>query len=137
MRVSIVNLQHAEPWMIELWYYDIITHKQVKREGMKVNKENIIIFLNDIKSELESDGISKIGLFGSFSRDSESIYSDIDIAIQKEKGYLVHRTAYDYFDEVSKIKTIIKKKFHRNIDVFDVDSNSSMLETIKKDLIYV
>ena len=104
---------------------------------MKTNKTNIISFLNDIKLELQSDGISKIGLFGSFSRDDNTAYSDIDIAIKKEHDYLTHRTAYDYFDEVAKIKNLIKKRFHRNIDVFDVDSNSTMLDTIKKDLIYV
>lgn len=104
---------------------------------MKANKLNIISFLNDIKLDLENDGILKIGLFGSFSRDEATVYSDIDIAIKKEKNYLSHRTAYDYFDEVSKIKNLVKKKFHRNIDVFDIDSNSSMLDAIKKDLIYV
>ena len=104
---------------------------------MKIDKSNIIIFLNEIKAELLDDGIIKLGLFGSFARDEANVYSDIDIAIQKENNYLSHRTAYDYFNEVSKIKNLIKKKFHRNIDIFDLDSNSSMRDEIMKDLIYV
>ena len=104
---------------------------------MKVDKSNIIIFLNEIKTELSEDGIVKLGLFGSYARDEESVYSDIDIAIKKENGYLNNRTAYDYFDEVSKIKNLINKKFHRNIDIFDLDSNSTMRDEIMKDLIYV
>lgn len=71
---------------------------------MKANKLNIINFLEEIKLELKNDGISKIGLFGSFSRDEATVYSDIDIAIKKESNYLSNRSAYDYFDEVSKIK---------------------------------
>lgn len=104
---------------------------------MKVTKINIITFLHDIKEELLNDGISKIGLFGSFARDEAGVYSDIDIAIQKDSNYLVTRSAYDYFEEVSKIKSLIRKQFHRNSDVFDLDSDSSMKDEILKDLIYV
>ncbi|MEA3371921.1 MAG: nucleotidyltransferase domain-containing protein [Campylobacterota bacterium] len=104
---------------------------------MRVDKSNIIKFLHEIKAELVDDGISRVGLFGSFARDEASVYSDIDIAIKKEQDYLSKRTAYDYFDEVSKIKNLIKKKFHRNSDIFDLDSNSSMRDEIMKDLIYV
>ncbi len=104
---------------------------------MRVDKSNIIVFLKEIKAELVSDGISTLGLFGSFARDEAGVYSDIDIAIKKENDYLSKRTAYDYFDEVSKIKSLLQKKFHRNSDVFDLDSNSSMRDEIMKDLIYV
>ena len=104
---------------------------------MRADKASIVAYLKEIKSELFHDGISKIALFGSFARDEAGVYSDIDIAIQKEKNYLQKRTAYDYFDEVSKIKELIRNKFHRSSDVFDLDSNSSMKKTILKDLIYV
>ena len=104
---------------------------------MRVNKIDIIQYLHEIKADLSSDGIVKLGLFGSFSRGEAGVYSDIDIAIQKESDYLQNRSAYDYFDEVSKIKELIRKKFHRNSDIFDLDSNSSMKEEILKDLIYV
>jgi len=104
---------------------------------MQTNKSQIISFLKDIKSELRDDGISTLGLFGSFARDEAGVYSDIDIAIKKESDYLRSRTAYDYFNEIEKIKNLIKSKFHRNSDILDLDSNSSMLDEIKKDLIYV
>ena len=104
---------------------------------MVATKQNSINYLKEIKAELISDGISKVALFGSFSRDEATLYSDIDIAIQKEANYLNSRSAYDYFDEISKIKELISKKFHRNSDVFDLDSDSSMKSFIQKDLIYV
>jgi|FLOH01.1.fsa_nt_gi uncharacterized protein len=104
---------------------------------MKVTKSNIINYLQEIKEEIAADGVCALGLFGSFARDEAGVYSDIDIAIKKESNYLEKRTAYDYFDEVSKIKNLLKKKFHRNSDVFDLDSNSSMRDEIMKDLIYV
>jgi predicted nucleotidyltransferase len=104
---------------------------------VRVEKSSIITFLKDIKNELASDGISSIGLFGSFARGDANVYSDIDIAIKKESDYLDKRTAYDYFAEVSKIKSLLYKKFHRNSDIFDLDSNSSMKNEIMKELIYV
>ena len=104
---------------------------------MRANRENILSYLKEIKSELFRDGIVSVALFGSFARDEQSVYSDIDIAIQKESDYLRKRTASTYLNEVEKIKTMIEQKFHRNSDVFDLDSDSSMKKNIKKDLLYV
>jgi predicted nucleotidyltransferase len=104
---------------------------------MRATRENILLFLSDIKQKLSSSGIVEIGLFGSYARDEAGVYSDIDIAIKKEQGYLVSRSAYDYFEEVSSIKNQIKKQFQKNSDIFDLDSNSSMKSNILKDLIYV
>jgi len=104
---------------------------------MRATKENILNYLHEIKNELQSDGISTLALFGSFAREDNGVYSDIDIAISKENDYLKNRCAYTYFDEVNKIKTMIQKKFHRNSDIFDLDSDSAMKKTIIKDLIYV
>ncbi|MDF1883842.1 nucleotidyltransferase domain-containing protein [Sulfurimonas sp. SAG-AH-194-C21] len=104
---------------------------------MRATKENILEYLKEIKGELYSDGIISLALFGSFARSEQSVYSDIDIAIKKESSYLKKRTAYTYLEEISKIKQMIQKKFHRNSDVFDLDSDSPMKENIKKELLYV
>ena len=104
---------------------------------MRATKNNILIYLQEIKHELKNDGIVQIGLFGSFARDEQTVYSDIDIAIAKDKEYLTDKTAYNYFDELSKIKSLIQNKFHRNIDIFDLDSDSVMKKNILKDLKYV
>jgi predicted nucleotidyltransferase len=104
---------------------------------MRATKEQIIIFLSEIKQSLLMDGISQIALFGSFARGENNVYSDIDIAIKKEKDYLKNKTAYDYFNQVANIKKLIRDKFHRDSDIFDLDSDSSMKNSITKDLIYV
>jgi len=111
--------------------------KDEKRDIMRATKENILEYLKEIKSELKNDGIISLALFGSFSRCEQTVYSDIDIAIKKESNYLEKRTAYTYLNEISKIKEMIKTKFHRNSDIFDLDSDSPMKENIKKDLLYV
>ena len=104
---------------------------------MRATKKEIIIFLTEIKKQLLDAGISRVALFGSYARDEAGIYSDIDIAIKKEKNYLQTRSAYEYFDLVADLKQLLREKFHKNSDVFDLDSNSSMKNTIMKDIIYV
>ena len=104
---------------------------------MRASKQNIIEYLHTIKPQLQTSGIQSLALFGSFAKETSNIYSDIDIAISKKNDFLDHNSSYDYFDIISDIKTKIKNKFHRNIDVFDLDSNSSLKASISKDLIYV
>lgn len=104
---------------------------------MRATKENIVLFLREIKDKLSSEGISHIALFGSYARDEAGVYSDIDVAIQKDKNYLQTRSAYDYFEQMTNIKSLLRGKFHKNSDIFDLDSNSSMKASIMKDLIYV
>lgn len=111
--------------------------KNQKREKMRANKESIFDYLQELKPLLNQKGISVVGFFGSFARDENSVYSDIDVAIKKNKDYLVTKSGYDYFDDVAFLKTLIKKKFHRNIDIFDIESSSSMKNDILKDMIYV
>jgi predicted nucleotidyltransferase len=104
---------------------------------MKPTKEHILAYLHDLKLELQRDGIVQLGLFGSYARGDNTLYSDIDIAIKKEINYLQHRNAYTYFDEVAKIKQRIFETFHCSSDIFDLDSSSRMKESIMKEIIYV
>ena len=105
--------------------------------GMKPTKEHILNYLCELKSELSEAGITQLGLFGSYARGDQTLYSDIDIAIKKEEDYLKHRNAYAYFEDVAKIKHLLFEKFRRSSDVFDLDSSSSMKDSIIRDIIYV
>jgi len=104
---------------------------------MKTTKETVLRYLKELKPELEVYGIEKIALFGSFATGQQNVYSDIDIAIKKKRDFLQDHAAYDYFNIVSKIKTKILVSLHRNSDIFDLDSNSSFADSIKKEMIYV
>ncbi|MDD5400986.1 MAG: nucleotidyltransferase domain-containing protein [Sulfurimonas sp.] len=104
---------------------------------MRATKESILHYLIELKAEFSKDGITTFALFGSFAKDTHGVYSDIDVAIAKRSDYLSHNSSYSYFETISKIKDKIRKKFHRNIDIFDLDSQSPFKETIQKELIYV
>ena len=102
-----------------------------------MQKEDILKYLSDIKSELIASGIEKIGLFGSFATNKADLYSDIDIAIKIKKNYLKEHDAWDYFNLIEEIQTKLLQKFSRKVDVFDLDSSTDIKKSIFKEVIYV
>ena len=104
---------------------------------MKMDNSSILEHLSFLKEKLSSKGIVQLGLFGSFAKDSQTIYSDIDIAIKKDKIVLEKNGIYFYFELLNSIKTSMQKKFHRNVDIFDLDSTSELKNSIEKELLYV
>ena len=104
---------------------------------MKITQKNILIFLKNIKNELNHKGILKLALFGSYAKNTQNIYSDIDIAIVKDTEFIKQNGVYSYFNIINEIKTKLKNKFNKNVDIFDLDSNSEFKSNIQKELIYV
>lgn len=104
---------------------------------MKITQEIILDYLKELKPLLKSQGIEELALFGSYATNQQNVYSDIDIAIKKDENFLKNYSPYSYFEILSSIQEKIHKKLHRNIDIFDLDSNSEFANSIKKELIYV
>ncbi len=104
---------------------------------MKTDKREILEYLRVLKNEFRGKGIDRIALFGSFAMGKESVYSDIDIAIKKKSGFLKNMGAYEYFDMTNELRSKIEKKFHKKVDLFDLDSDSFIKKEIESELIYV
>ena len=119
----------AKKWkpLCKIWYNSL----------MKPTKESIIAYLEHIKPDFAQKGISDLALFGSFATMQEGVYSDLDIAVRKAPDYFDRYTAYDYFETIEALKTVLRKKFHRNIDILDLDSASPYIERIKEEMIVV
>jgi len=104
---------------------------------MKATRENILHYLGELKQELKPHGIEEMALFGSYAKEEQTVYSDIDIAIRKKKNFLDDYSAYEYFEMLSSIKEKVRQKLHKSIDIFDMDSQSSFKKSIENELIYV
>jgi uncharacterized protein len=77
-----------------------------------ISKNEILNFLREKKDELSSEfNVTKVGLFGSFARNEETEYSDIDLIIEFEPN------TTHLFDKKIKIKQLIENRFHRNVDL--------------------
>jgi len=105
-----------------------------------MNKQNILIKLKKQKSIYEKDGISIVGLFGSFANDNNDKYSDIDIAYSVDYPLFTKKFS-DGFSKVLKLEDIkneLESMFHKKIDLVSLNSsNKTFIEHIKKELIYV
>lgn len=109
-----------------------LTKRQyIMSKGKKLSKEKIIDFLKERKGELqERFGVTKIGLFGSFSRNSENKSSDIDIAVELESE--------NKFRTFFELKYYLEENFARQVDLgIESTLKKEIKESISKDIIYV
>lgn len=96
-------------------------------------KLEIINFLQENKSYLSRTYyISKIGLFGSFARDEQTINSDVDLIIELEDGVKnVHELK-------ESLNNFLSKAFERSVDIArEKYLKPYAKEFILKDVIYV
>lgn len=105
---------------------------------MQNSKNEILLYLKTLKSELNAEGIVSLGLFGSMAKDTNTAESDIDIVyetsdtfINKYKGW----SAFTYLN--THLRDKIANKFNTNVDMFDLNSSSSIKEKVKKEALYV
>ena len=114
--------------LIGVWY----------NSGMKTSADSLSILsvLREILPEFRERGIESLALFGSFAREENGVYSDIDIAVKKSPDFLRHHSAYAYFSTLNDLRMQLQKRLGRPVDLFDLDSRSSFGESIKNGLIY-
>lgn len=71
-----------------------------------ISKKEILAKLRDIKPILnEKYSVKKIGLFGSFSEDTQDEFSDIDLLVELEKPI-----GWNYFSMELYLQEIFKRK---------------------------
>ncbi len=102
-----------------------------------MKKDEILSFLKEFKKSSQNKFFSEIGLFGSYAKNEDDLYSDIDIAIKVDSDALSRYDVWEYFDALNKIKSSLLERFGLKSDIFDMDSQTSLVDKIKKDIIYV
>lgn len=106
-------------------FYDII---------FPMKKEEILNKLKELKPIYQQEGLEIVGLFGSYAKDNETEYSDIDIAykLNYEEFSKKYVGGFSKLVRIDSIKDELKSIFKKEID-FVPDSNKKIL----KDIIYV
>jgi len=96
----------------------------------QLDKTTILNFLTSHKRELEDKFfITKIGLFGSYAKDTANENSDIDIIIESTKK--------DFFLRED-LREYLESNLKKSVDVGYLDSIRSYYKNkIEKDIIYV
>jgi len=99
-----------------------------------MQKEQILVYLSDIKDELMENGIEKIGLFGSFARGRADSYSDIDIVVKTTPEFVEKYEGVKGFLFLEDLRNDLRQKFHKPVDICD-ETGLKHKEVIK-DVIY-
>ena len=99
-----------------------------------MKKDEIINKLKELKPIYQQEGLEIVGLFGSYAKDKETEYSDIDIAykLDYEEFSKKYVGGFSKLLRIDSIKDELKTIFKKEID-FVPDSNKKIL----KDIIYV
>ncbi len=89
-----------------------------------ITREEILLKLKELKPTLRKDyAVREIGLFGSFSNNTYTEESDIDILVDLEKPI-----GWKFFS----LEIYLEKIFHRKIDLV---TKNSLKELIKQDIL--
>ena len=84
-----------------------------------MTKEFIIKTLATLKPKYEKDGLVILGLFGSYAKNQQTKYSDIDIAykLDYDKFSIKYKDGFSKLLKIDDIKKDLQSVFHTKIDL--------------------
>ena len=99
-----------------------------------LQKNEIISKLKELKPTYEQEGLILLGVFGSYAKNTQNSFSDIDIAykLDYDKFSLKYKDGFSKILRIDYIKEELQQTFKTKID-FVSDNNKSILS----DIIYV
>ena len=102
------------------------------------SRDEILQFLKDLKPELSAEGIVSLGIFGSVAKDTNTEFSDIDIVYETSQKFLNKHKGWKAFTYLNtNLREKIEYKFNTHVDMFDLNSSSSITNKIKNEALYV
>jgi hypothetical protein len=105
---------------------------------MQHSKNDILLFLQTLKPELFAQGIVSLGLFGSVAKETNTTMSDIDIVYETSDAFINKYKGWSAFTYLNThLRDKIAKKFNTHVDMFDLNSSSSIKEKVKNEALYV
>jgi len=98
------------------------------------HKKEILSKLKELKPTYEEEGLILLGLFGSYAKDKQTEFSDIDVAyeLNYDKFSKKYQGGFSKLLRIEDIKKELQSIFHKSIDLVP-NTNKKVL----KDIIYV
>jgi len=103
-----------------------------------LNKEKILQILHRYNEKHNTNGFSLVSLFGSYARDENDIFSDIDLTykINHEKFY--KDDAFAKLAKIDEIKKELQNKLHRKVDLIPANTKNRLIKkNIKNEEIFI
>ena len=96
-----------------------------------MKKEEILNKLKEIKPIYEKEGLEILGIFGSYAKDTQTEYSDIDIAYKLDYKKFSEKIfgGFSKLVRIDSIKDELKMLLKKDIDLVP-DNNKKVIEGI-------
>jgi predicted nucleotidyltransferase len=102
----------------------------LKRNVFMLTKKAIVKTLQGNIEEIQTYGVKRIGIFGSFIKSAQSKKRDIDILVEFRKGEKI-------FDNYMELKFYLERLFHRKVDLVIKDALKPRLKkNVLKEVAY-
>ena len=82
-------------------------------------KEQILGYLRLMKDELRQEGISEIGLFGSYAKDRADMASDIDIILQTSEAFAQKHGGIGAVLFLDELRMRMMREFKMKVEICD------------------
>lgn len=107
--------------------------------AVKSIKQPVLDYLASLKPELQKEGITKLGLFGSLAKNQATIYSDIDVLIKTTRKFWDRYPEFDCISFLDDLRLKISDKFKKEVDICDISGirSKATKANILKGAIYV
>jgi len=98
---------------------------------MSNDKKSILSKLKELKPTYAKEGLILLGLFGSYARDTQTKFSDIDVAykLDYDKFSLNYKGGFAKLLRIDEVKKELQAIFHTPIDLVP-DTNKSILKEL-------
>ena len=95
------------------------------------DKNSILLKLKELRPAYEEEGLTLLGLFGSYARDTQTKFSDIDVAYKLDynKFSLKYKGGFAKLLRIDEIQKELQTIFHTPIDLVP-NTNKSILEEL-------
>ena len=102
-----------------------------------MNQKELITFLRNYNRTLPK-GIRLTGLFGSYARDTQDIYSDIDLTYQMDHNIFYPENAFKKLTALEEIKHELENTLKHHIDLIPENTKDPLLqESLRKEKICI
>lgn len=95
-----------------------------------MKKEEILSKLKELKPIYQKEGLEIVGLFGSYANDTQTTFSDVDIAYRLDYEKMAKMQQNDPFLvllRIDEMKKELQKKLKKSVDLVP-DKNKKILE---------
>jgi predicted nucleotidyltransferase len=98
----------------------------------------VIDTLKHLNNQYKKIGFHIVGLFGSFAKGENDIFSDIDIAYKIEHDKFYKDDAFKKLSKIGDIKKELEQQFQKKVDLVPFNTNNKYLkDSLNKELIAI